>query len=148
MKKQYIVNLAESEREQLRCLLGEGEAAARMLTRVRILLKADQGAHGPGWADRAIAEALETGTATVERVRRRYVTEGLAAALHPRPACRQPARKLDGVGEAHLIALACSAPPDGRARWTLRLLADKLVEFQAVEAISHETVRRTLKQTR
>lgn len=147
MKKRYIVNLSESEREQLRCLIGEGKAAARLLTHARILLKADPGAHGPGWEDGAIADALETGTATVERVRKRFVTEGLAAALHPRPASRQPARKLGGVQEAHLVALACSAPPNGRGRWTLRLLADKLVELQEVETISYETVRRTLKKT-
>ena len=148
MKKQYIVNLNEAEREQLRCLISAGEAAARVLTHARILLKADQGSQGPGWEDRAIAEALETGEATVGRVRKRYATEGVEAALHPCPSGQHRTRKLDGVGEAHLLALACGAPPDGRDRWTLRLLADQLVELGEVETISYETVRRTLKQTR
>ena len=148
MKKQYIVSLTTAQREQLRTLISAGEAPARSLTHARILLKADQGDDRPGWSDPAIAKALEVGEATVERVRKHFVQDGLEAALHRRPAERQPTRKLDGEQEAHLIALACSAAPEGQARWSLRLLAAKLVPIEEVGTISYETVRRTLKKTR
>ncbi|MBN2022469.1 MAG: helix-turn-helix domain-containing protein [Pirellulales bacterium] len=117
------------------------------MRRARILLKADVGQHGPGWTDAKIVEALDVSQSTAYRVRQTFVEEGLEAALHrKRPTGRQY-RKLDGRQEAHLIAVACSAPPRGRSRWTLKLLADKLVELEIVESIGTETVRRTLKKT-
>ena len=146
-KTKYAVELAEAERAELRTLIGSGIAPARMLTRARILLKANQGDGGPGWSDEAIAGALEIHSATVARVRRAYVERGLAAALERKRPDRVYARTLDGTGEAHLIAIACSTPPVGRERWTLRLLADELVRLEVVPAVSHETVRQTLKQT-
>ena len=147
MNKKYVVCLDPEERAELLDRVAAGKAAARTLGHARILLKADQGPDGPAWPDERIAEALHVHRATVERVRERLVTEGLAAALHPRrPATPRP-RKLDGAAEAHLVALACSAPPEGRARWTLRLLADELVELAVVESVAPETVRQTLKKT-
>jgi hypothetical protein len=118
-----------------------------MLTRARILLKADQGEGGAAWADAAIAGALESHPTTVARIRRQFVEEGLDAALERKRPDRVYARTFDGAAEAHLVALACSRPPAGRERWTLRLLADELVRLEVVPAVSHETVRRTLKQT-
>ena len=147
MKKTYIVTLADEERTMLRTLVSRGKAAARKLTRARILLTADAGSGGPGWRDDAIAEALVVGRATVERVRRQFVEEGLDASLERRKSRRQYARTLDGDGEAHLIALACSSPPDGRSRWTLQLLADRMVALEYVDAISKDTVHRVLKKT-
>lgn len=143
----YTVKLTEPERAQLRTLIGHGSAPARMLTHARILLKANQGEGGPGWTDAAIAGAVEVHSATVGRVRRAFVEEGLVAALERKAPARVYTRTLDGAGEARLVAMACGSPPDGRARWTLRLLADELVRLEVVEAVSHETVRRTLKQT-
>jgi len=147
MKKKYIVTLTVEERQILQEMLSRGKAAARKLMHARILLKADVSTGGPGWNDEAIAEALEIGRATVERVRKEFVEEGLEAALERRRPRRLYARKLDGDGEAHLIALACQEPPEGRSRWTLRLLADRLVELEYVDQISYQTVRRTLKKT-
>jgi hypothetical protein len=143
----YAVRLAEAERARLRTLVGSGAAPARMLTRARVLLKADQGEGGAAWADAAIAGALDVHTATVARVRRQFVEQGLEAALERKRPDRVYERALDGAAEAHLVALACSAPPAGRERWTLRLLAGELVRLEVVEAVSHETVRRTLGQT-
>lgn len=148
MKKTYIVTLTREERRMLQEMLSRGRAAARKLMHARILLKADVAAGSPGWNDEAIAEALEVGRATVERVRKEFVEEGLEAALERRKPRRQYRRKLDGDGEAHLIALACQEPPEGRSRWTLRLLADRMVQLEYVEEISYQTVRRTLKKTR
>jgi hypothetical protein len=145
--KVYRVRLAPEERAYLEDLLSKGKAAARTLTHARILLKADEGEAGPRLGDEAIAEALEVNPSTVERVRIRCVEEGFDAALRPRPSRQVHPRKLDGVQEAHLVALACSPAPDGRNRWSLRLLADKLVELEIVEDISYETVRQTLKKT-
>jgi putative transposase len=141
MAKRYIVTLTETERAHLLTLIKKGKVSARKLSRAHTLLQAEAGA-----TDEAIAAALHLGIATVERIRKRFVEEGLEAALseRPRPGGQ---RKLDGRQEAFLIALACSAPPEGRACWTMQLLADKLVEVQVVEAISDETVRRTLKKT-
>ena len=147
MKTKYAVCLTDAERARLRTLLGRGTAPARLLTHARIPLKADQGEGGPGWRDAAIAGSLEVCTATVARVRRQYVTDGLEAALHRRMPDRVYPRVLDGAAEARLIAVACSTPPEGRARWSRRLLADELVRLEVVEAVSHETVRQTLKQT-
>lgn len=146
-QNKYTVMLTETERAQLRTLIGAGSAPARLLTHARILLKANQGEGGPGWTDAAIGGALEVHPATVGRVRRTYVAAGLEAALARKTPDRVYPRTLDGAGEAHLVALACGGPPAGHARWTLRLLADELVQLEIVEAISHETVRRTLKET-
>lgn len=143
----YRVELTEVQRAQLRGLVGSGIAPARMFTRARILLKANHGEGGPGWADAAIAAALDVSTSTVQRVRRQFVVEGLAAALERKRPDRFYERRLDGTAEARLIALACSVPPDGSSHWSLRLLADELVQQEVVDAISHETVRQTLKKT-
>jgi transposase len=147
MKKKYIVTLMDEERRMLQEMLSRGKAAARKLTHARILLKADVAAGGPGWNDETIAEAMEVGRATVERVRKEFVEEGLEAALDRRKPRRQYRRKLDGDGEAHLVALACQEPPAGRSRWTLRLLADRMVQLEYVDRLSYQTVRRTLKKT-
>ena len=147
-RKQYVVTLTATEREQLECLVRSGRRSARSITRARILLLADQGEGGPAWEDWRVAEALGCGHRTVERIRERFVTDGIDAALTARPRPLPPReRVLDGAAEAKLIALACSATPDGRKAWTLRMLADKLVELEMVETVSHETVRRTLKKT-
>lgn len=143
----YRVVLDESQRAHLRTRVGSGTAPARMLTRARVLLKADHGVGGPGWSDAAIAGALDLHPSTVQRIRRQFVTDGLTATLERKRPDRVYARVLDGRQEAHLVALACSTPPAGQARWSLRLLADELVRLEVVEAVSHETVRRTLKQT-
>ena len=143
----FRVVLSEEQRAELRGLVGSGTAPARMLTRARILLKADHGEGGAGWSDAAIVGALDVNPSTVLRVRRRFVAEGLAATLERKRPDRVYERALDGAQEAHLIALACSEAPDGADRWSLRLLADELVRLEVVETISHETVRQTLKQT-
>jgi transposase len=147
MKKKYIVTLTPEERQMLQEMLSRGKAAARKLTHARILLKADATPDGPGWNDEAIADGLEVGRATVERVRKEFVEEGLEAALERRKPRRLYQRKLDGDGEAHLVALACQKPPEGRRRWTLQLLADRMVQLEYVDQISYQTVRRTLKKT-
>ncbi len=147
-KTKYAVTLTEAERAQLRTLVGSGGAPARLLTRARILLKANQGEGGPGWTDAAIAGALDVHPTTVARVRRAFVDAGVDAALERKRPDRVYPRVLDGAAEAHLVAVACSEPPAGRERWTLRLLADELVRLEVVEAVSYETVRRTLEQTR
>jgi transposase-like protein len=143
----YRVFLSAEQRAELRGLVGSGTAPARLLTRARMLLKADHGEGGPGWSDAAIAGALDVNPSTVLRVRRQFAAEGLAATLARKRPDRVYARALDGRQEASLVALACSAPPDGRLRWSLRLLADELVRLEVVEAVSHESVRRTLKKT-
>jgi transposase len=140
--KKYIVTLTTEERDQLKALLKRGKVGARVSARARILLQAAEGA-----TDAAIAAATRVGEATVERTRQKFVEGGLDWALRERP---RPGgqRKLDGKQEAFLVATACSTPPDGRPRWTMQLLADRLVEVQLVDAISDETVRRTLQKTR
>jgi transposase len=145
--KKYVVTLTAEERQALSELITAGKAAAQKLTHARILLKSDAAAGGPAWPDQRIAEALEVSTATVERVRQRFVEQGTEAALVRKKQAR-PSREraLDGRAEARLIALACSSPPDGRKAWTMRLLADKLVELEVVDSISDETVRRSLKK--
>jgi transposase len=148
MKKKYPVILSETERDDLKSLIASGTAPARKLTHARILLKADQSPEGPGWVDEQVAEAVETSQPTVSRVRKQYFEEGMEAAPNRRASNREYHRKLDGEQEARLVALACSEPPEGRARWSLRLLADKLVELEIVdEEVSYQTVRRTLKKT-
>ncbi len=146
--KKYVVRLSREERETLTKLVRGGKAAARKITRARILLKADVGSGGPSWTDQRIAETLEVGVRTVENLRRRCVEEGLEASIADRPRPDRPwQRKLDGAGEAKLIALSCSEPPPGRTRWTLELLGDALVALEVTDSISYETVRRTLKKT-
>ena len=147
MKKLYRVKLTAEERAQLLELLSKGRAAARTLAHARVLLKADEGLDGPRLTDEQIAEAVEVNRSTVERVRMRCVDEGVEAALRPRPSRQLHPRKLDGVQEAQLVTLSCSPAPKVRWRWSSRLLADKLVELQIVDDISHETVRQTLKKT-
>jgi len=146
--KKYKVTLTAEERNSLQDLIAAGKASAQKLAHARILLKADAADGGPAWTDVRIAEAVEVNVTTVERVRERFVEQGLDAALvrkkQARPS-RQPT--LDGRAEARLVTLACSSPPRGRVRWTLRLLADRLVELEIVEAVSTETVRRVLKKT-
>jgi transposase len=148
MNKKYVVRLTEEERATLSALIGKGRAAARKRLHAEVLLKADAGPSGPAWTDEQIAEAFEVGTRTVHTVRRRSVEEGVEAAINRKKQCR-PSRQrvLDGEKEAHLIAVCCSQAPAGRARWTLRLLADELVRLEIVESISHETVRQALKKT-
>jgi transposase len=146
--KKYIVTLTAEERQALHELIAAGKAAALKLAHARILLKADAAEGGPDWPDGRIAEAIEVSVATIERVRQRFVEQGLEAALvRKRQARPSRERTLDGRAEAHLIALACSQPPDGRKAWTMQLLADKLVELEVVPTISDETVRRSLKKT-
>ena len=145
--KKYVVTLTDEERQRLRALIASGKGPARKLMHARILLKADRRGRKPDWKDATIATGLEVGIATVERVRRQFVEDGLEAALVPRPSRRQYHHKLGGEEEAHLIALACSQPPEGRARWTLRLLAKRMVALEYVDTVSHETVRVTLKKT-
>jgi transposase len=145
--KKYIVRLTPEEQSQLSQLIRSGKAAARTLLHARILLKADINPAAPAWSDEAISAALEVHATTVARVRQRFVEEGLEVALRPRPTTRQYMRKLDGKAEAHLIAFACGPTPAGQARWSLRLLADHLVELKHVGSVSYETVRRTLKKT-
>jgi len=147
MENRYRVTLTADERQELRKLVSTGKGAARKLMRARVLLLADQAEGGPGKADPEIAEAVSCGRATVERVRKQFVEDGLEAALQPKPSSRVYERKIDGRAEAHLIAVACGAPPKGRARWTLRLLGDQMVILGHVESLSHETVRQTLKKT-
>jgi len=145
--KKYIVRLTTEEQTYLSQMIRSGKAAARALLHARILLKADSGLEAPAWSDEAVGEALEVHATTVARVRQRFMEQGLEAALRPLPTTRRYERKLDGQAEAHLIALACGPVPEGQAKWTLRLLADKLVELRHVSSISHETVRQTLKKT-
>jgi hypothetical protein len=147
MEKRAVVRLTEAERAILADLIGGGAAPARVQTHARILLKADQGPAGPAWTDARIATALEVGERTVARVRARWVSGGLDDALHRRPPRREYRRKLDGAAEAHLVAFACAALPPGKQRWSVRVLAAKLVEAEVVESIGRETVRTALKKT-
>jgi hypothetical protein len=142
MRKRYTVVLSEPERARLHTLIAQGAGPAHALTHARILLKANQGEAGPSWTDQVIADALEVHLATVAGVRQ-YATAGLDAKTPE----REYRRKLDGEQEGCLVALACSAPPEGHQRWTLRLLADRLVALEIVESVSYETVRQALKQT-
>lgn len=143
-KREYEVKLSPSERDHLTNLISAGTENARKLTRARILLKADE-----GWPDEMISRALDVGIATVGRIRRKYAEGGLDKALNRQPSSRQYERKIDGKTEAHLVALVCGEPPEGYAKWTLRLLADRLVKLEQVkiESVSHETVRQVLKKT-
>lgn len=147
--KCYKVNLFPDERDALQRLVATGKAAASKRRRAQILFKADQSPQGPAWTDKQICAAFDVGQLTVSRTRKAFVFEGVQATLQRKARAHPPVpRKLDGAGEAQLIALACSQPPAGYAKWTLQLYADKLVELQVVESISDETVRRTLKKMR
>jgi len=146
MGEKYVVELTAEERQQLNDLVRKGRALARKLEHAQILLKADQG-RGSGWTDAQIAEAFDVSVLTVGRIRRRFVEHGLEDALVRRQPKQTTRHKIDGAAEAKLIALACSAPPEGRTRWTIRLLADKVVELNIVEDVGRETIRKTLKKT-
>jgi transposase len=146
-KKKYIVALTEAERETLEKLTTTGKTSAYKMNHARILLKADINQAGGGWTDEAISDALDISIATIERVRRRFVETSLEAALSRQVQYQRKPRRLDGEQEAQLIAMTCGEAPDGRARWSLRLLAEKMVELEYVESISHETIRQTLKKT-
>jgi hypothetical protein len=147
MKKRYLVTLTSSERRELESMVSVGKAAARKLTRSRILLLADEAKGGPAKSDPEITDALGCGRATVERVRKQFVEEGIEDTLNRKPTTRTYENRLDGKAEAHLVAITCGGPPEGRARWTLRLLADRMVALGHVESVSYETVRMTLKKT-
>jgi len=147
--KKYIVLLNPEEREKLNKIITSGRGPARLFTHARILLKADQSEGAPGWSDEKISKALDITVQTVERLRKQLVEEGFDQVLTRREYKQKVSRKkIDGDVEAHLVALACSNPPEGRARWTLRLLADSIIELEYVDSISHETVRQTLKKTK
>ena len=149
MKKVFIVRLTEVERSELEALVRKGKASALTIARARILLKANQGEEGEAQSDAQIAEAVSVSPKTVFNIRRRWVEEGLEATLRrKKQACASRSRKLDGKAEAKLVATCCGPVPQGRARWTLRMLADKLVELEVVDSISPETVRTTLKKIR
>jgi len=145
--KQHVVRLTAAERGSLRALVAAGVAPARQQARARVLLKCDAGAGGPRWSDAKVAEAVEVSARTVARVRAAFAAGGLAATLPRKQPDRVYARKLDGAAEARLVAVACAAPPAGRARWTLRLLAERLVELELVDGIAPNTVRAALKKT-
>lgn len=144
--KKYLVKLTEDERNELEQIISTGKDSARKMLHARILLKADESEGGPRWKDEQISEALEVSLSTIFRVRQRFVEGGTDAAIsrHKGSGIRDP--KIDGECEAHLVALTCSAVPDGQARWTFRMLADKMVELEYIDSISYETVRQTLKK--
>lgn len=148
MPKKYIVRLSSDERQDLENLVKKGKAAAYKRLHAQILLQADVSEAGPGWTDRQIEAAFPITLRTIERLRKRLVEDGLEAALNRAKRSRVKSKKLDGEQEAYLVALACSQAPEGHARWSLRLLADKLVELNYVDTISHETVRQALKKTK
>ena len=148
MAKRYIVRLSDDERKQLTELLGRKVLSVQKRKRAQVLLKADASAGGPAWTDSRIAEAYDVTVVTVENLRKSYVLEGLEATVERKQQCR-PSRQpvLDGAKEARLVALCCGTVPAGHGRWTLRMLADKLVELKVVNSICHETVRQALKKT-
>jgi hypothetical protein len=148
MAKKYRVTLTAEEREELQTLIAKGKASARKLAHARVLLQVDEAEAQAGRTDEETAAALNLSVRTIERVRERFVEQGFAAALLPAPSKRVYARTFDGASEARLLALACGAPPEGKARWTLRLLAEQLVELQVLDTVSCECVRQALKKTR
>lgn len=147
MKKKYIVRLTETERRELEHIVHKGKASAQKRLHAQVLLKADVSELGDKWRDKQICEAFDVSPRTVERIREKLVEKGLEAALNRVPPSRVKSKTLDGENEAHLIALTCGEAPEGRNRWTLRLLASKMVELKYVESISYETIRQTLKKT-
>lgn len=146
-KKKYIVSLTTEEREELEQLTRTGKAPAYKVNHARILLKADTNQEEGGWTDEAISQALDISVATIERVRQRFVETNIETALSRQVQQQRKPRRLDGEQEAHLIAMTCGEAPEGHARWSLRLLADRMVELEYVESVSHETIRQTLKKT-
>lgn len=147
-KKKWVVDLSAEERDELGRLISKGRHPATKMLKARILLKADQGYHGPAWSDGRIVEALETNSAHIARVRRKFVEEGLAAVFARKKRETPPRRRVfDGSAEASFVALACSEPPPGHARWSIRLLAQRVVELEIVDAVHFNTVGRTLKKT-
>ncbi len=147
-KKKYIVSLTPSERDFLEQLTKKGKTAAYKMNHARILLKADVNQEeGGGWKDRQIIESLDISHATIERVRQRFVEEGMESALNRREQKKRRQKIIDGEKEAYLIAIACSETPTGKGNWTLKMLADKMVELNYVEQVSTETIRQTLKKT-
>ena len=147
MKQKYIIKLTETERSQLKEMISSGEASARQIRRAYILLKSDSNKEGPNWNYQAICEAYDVSSLTVYNVRKSYAEGGLKRAIFRKKPDRVYERRLDGEGEARLVALACSDPPDGYESWSLRLLQDRLIRLEVVESISHETIRQTLKKT-
>jgi len=145
--KKYKVTLTKEEIDELKSMTQKGKRSARVLKNALILLNVDEGEYGPGKTDQDVAEVLQVTTRTLENIRKRFVEEGFEAALGGKPRHRSYDRKMDGEAEAHLIALSCSEPPEGFSRWSLRLLADKMVALDYVDSLSHETVRRVLKKT-
>lgn len=139
--KKYIVKLSPEERDYLQGMISSGKHSAKKILRARVLLKADD-----SWPDRKIAEALEIHVITIERMRQQFVKEGFESFMTQRKSGRKYLRKLDGKQEAQLTTIACSQPPEGRARWTLRLLADRMVQLDYIDSVSHETVRQVLKK--
>jgi hypothetical protein len=147
-RKKYVVELSSDERAQLEGLISKGKSSAKAILKARILLKADPGPLGPSWTDDRIVEALDSNPSMVTRVRRQLVEEGLEAVLSRKKRATPPIAPIfDGEAQARLIALACSEPPAGHARWSIRLLADKVVELEIVEAAHFNTVGRALKKT-
>ena len=146
-KKKYIVSLTVSERKYLEQLTKKGKITAYKMNHARILLKADINQKEGGWTDRQIGESLDIGHATIERVRQRFVEEGIESALSRRAPKKRRSKIIDGEKEAYLIAIACSQTPAGKSNWTLQMLADKMVELNYVEQVSTETIRQTLKKT-
>jgi transposase len=144
--KRYKVTLADAERQHLLALISKGKAAAPKRARARILLQADQGSQGPAWSDEQLQQALHVGRMTVERTRQAFVEHGMDAAVNRKKRATPGKQKFDGDKEAHLIAIACSKPPKGQKRWTLKLFANKMVEREHCEAITAETIRQHLKK--
>jgi hypothetical protein len=147
MNKKYVITLTADERQQLEQMVSKGKAAARTLTRAWVLLKADASPGGPAWSDEQIHQTFSVSLVTLYRLRQRFVEDGFEVALARQRPCRSRPRRLDGEQEAYLIALACGSPPAGRRRWTLRLLANRMVELGHCDSVCPETVRQTLKKT-
>jgi transposase len=147
MRKKYEVHLNQTERESLEQLVKAGNTSARKLTRAWILLKSGTNECGPNWSYKQICEAFDVSEVTVYQVRKAFIENGLEKAINRKKPEREYEHRLDGEAEAHLIALACSEPPNGQERWTLRLLQDRMVKLEYVEDVSHETIRTTLKKT-
>ena len=146
MNQKYPVELTENERYQLKQMLSSGTASVRKLRRAQILLKSDSSPDGPNWSYQAIREAFNVSQPTISNVRRAYVEGGIEAAINRKKAERVYEHRLDGVAEAHLVALACGDAPEGYEHWTLRLLRDRMIQLSYVENVSHETIRTTLKK--
>lgn len=146
MPKRYVVTLSSGEREELEAITLNGKSSRNKVIKAFILLKADEGEYGEGWTDKQISEAYNISVSTIEKTREKLVEEGLEASLNRKPTSRVYRRKIEGEEEAHLIALVCGNPPEGRSHWTMQMLADKMVEMDLVESVSDETVRQTLKK--